>query len=424
MRLAATKCTSEVPCTWWRGGLVVDKEKKMETIPIDRSDLESVLQLALGRELPPDHNWQVTALQGGLEFGSTVYRLQGIEDSVKVFPPWSLILKVIHADDKYADPLGYRYWKREVEAYRSGLLERLPGALAAPRCYSVSFKADGSAWIWMEDVKDEGEVPWSMEQYGGVARRLGQFNGAFLAGHPLPTESWLTHNWLRKYLAHAAPTVGFIRENPAHPVVQKMLLGITLPLTLAVWDEHQRMLEALDRLPQTFCHQDAFGRNLFIRGEQVMAIDWGYAGIAPLGAELAPLVGVASGLAGVPSSQLKELDRVCFEGYLQGMEEAGFIPDHRQVRLGYTLTVMLRYVLGATIGEVLPAILESEELREHWAKGFGTSVDKVADTEAGVAAYYQGVMIEALKLLGLGCLMRVLGKTLVYSIRLGGKRKP
>jgi hypothetical protein len=395
-----------------------------KTISIDRSELESVLHLALGRELPPDLDWQVTALQGGLEFGSTVYRLQGAAEAGQGLPSWSLILKVIHQDAQYDNPQGYRYWKREAEAYRSGLLSKLPGGVAAPLCYQVDTKPDGAAWIWMEDVKDEGGYPWSLEQYSRVARRLGQFNGAYLAGKALPAESWLTQDWLRKYLAHAAPMVAFVKENPTHPVVQKMLPGVSRAMTLAVWDERMRMLQVLDTLPQTFCHQDAFGRNLFIRGEGVVAIDWGYAGIAPLGAELAPLVGVASGLAGVPSSQMQALDQVCFESYLQGLREAGFTPIARQVRLGYTLTVLLRYILGATVGEVLPALLESEEFRELWAKGFGTSVDKVADTEAGVAAYYQAIAIEALKLLGLGCLVRVLGKTLRYSIPFGRKRKP
>jgi hypothetical protein len=394
------------------------------TISIDRSELESVLQLALGVKLPPDQDWKVTALQGGLEFGSTVCRLEGTAKAGQGFPLWSLILKVIHADPKFDDPQGYRYWKREVEAYRSGLLQRLPGAVTAPRGYEVSYKSDDSAWIWMEDVKDEGGVPWSLEQYGGVARRLGQFNGAYLVGKALPTEAWLTHDWLRRYLEHAAPMVDFLRENPAHPVVQKMLPGITLPLTLGLWDERMRMQQVLDSLPQTFCHQDAFGRNLFMRGEQVVAIDWGYAGIAPLGVELAPLIGVASGLAGVPSSQLRELDQVCFEGYLQGLRDSGFIPDARQVRRGYTLTVLLRYILGATVGEVLPALLESDELRRLWAQGFGTSPEKVEETDAGIAAYYQAIAIEALKLLGFGCLARVAGKTLVYAIRLGRKRKP
>ena len=217
--------------------------------------------------------------------------------------------------------------------------------------------------------------------------------------------------------------LAFIRENPAHPAVQKMFPGITLALTLAMWEEHTRMLKVLDGLPQTFCHQDAFGRNLFSRGEQVVGIDWGYAGIAPLGAELAPLVGMASSLAGVPSSQLRSVDQACFEGYLQGLREAGWTPDARQVRLGYILTVVLRYIIGATAGEVLPAILESEELRRLWAEGLGTSADKVEESDAGVVNYYQSMTLEALKLLGLGCMGRVLGRAVRYSISLGRKHR-
>jgi hypothetical protein len=155
----------------------------------------------------------------------------------------------------------------------------------------------------------------------------------------------------------------------------------------------------------------------------VVAIDWGYAGLAPLGAELAPLVGVASTLGKIPSSQLKNLDQACFEGYLEGLRVAGCTLDARQVRLGYTITVLLRYILGATVGEVLPALLESEEARQLWAAGFGIAADKVEESEAGVAAYYQSISFEVLKLLGLGYLVRVLFRAARYAISLGRKRR-
>ena len=392
------------------------------TIPVDRTDLEKILQLALGGKVQQKDEWKTAPLQGGLEFGSAIYRLQGVAEAVQGPQAWSLVLKAIQPDPQYSDPQGYRYWKREAEAYRSGLLQELPGPVTAPFCYDVCQRPDGSVWMWLEDIRDDLGSPWTVEHYGLVARWLGQFNGAYLAGQPLPGDAWVTHDWLRKYLEHAAPMLDFIRENPAHPVVQKMFPGFTLALTLAMWEEHTRMLKVLDGLPQTFCHQDAFGRNLFIRGAQVVAIDWGYAGIAPVGAELAPLIGVAFGLAGVPSSQAHNLDRVCFEGYLQGLSEAGWTPDPRQVRMGYAFTVFLRYVLGATIGEMLPGILD-EKTRLHWAEGIGTSSDKVGESDAGIVNYYQSIAMEALKLMGLGCMGRVLGRAVRYSISLGRKRR-
>ena len=37
-----------------------------------------------------------------------------------------------------------------------------------------------------------------------------------------------------------------------------------VPAVLQLWDEHDDLLHALDRLPQTFCHRDVFSRNLFL----------------------------------------------------------------------------------------------------------------------------------------------------------------
>ena len=62
-----------------------------------------------------------------------------------------------------------------------------------------------------------------------------------------------------------------------------------------LWDERERFLTALDRLPRTFCHHDAFRRNLLHRagpeGEELVAVDWAYAGHGAVGEELVPAGG-------------------------------------------------------------------------------------------------------------------------------------
>jgi len=389
-------------------------------ISISQEHIVSLLERVMQNQFVQSSEWSAQRLKGGLEIGSSIYRLKGIAMVGGEMQNWSLILKIIQPEIEFDDPQGYRYWKREILAYQSGLLHNLPGQVAAPSCYGIDEKSDGSVWIWLEDIKDEQEHPWSIERYKQVARQLGQFNGAYLVGHALPSQDWITHDWLRKYLDHAAPMVEFILQNPSHPIVQSMLPGITLPMTLAMWKEHTHMLKILDQLPQAFCHQDAFGRNLFCRGEQVVAIDWGYAGIAPVGTELAALVGVAFGLAGFPSNQARELDQACFDGYLEGLRQAGWQHDPRQVRLGYTLTVLLRYLLGATIGELLPGLLD-KMTHDHWVEGLGTSEEKAGESESGVVAYYQAVTMEALKLLGPWFMLRFIGRTAGYAIRLIGK---
>ena len=301
-------------------------------------------------------------------------------------------------------------------AYRSGLLKDLPGPFAAPRCYAIQEQPDGSAWIWLEEVQDELDHPWPIERYAQVARHLGRFNGAYLAGHPLPDDAWLTHNWLRNYLRRAAPMVDWVLQNPAHPVVRRALPGLVLPLTLAFWD--------------------AFGRNLFYRDApkvgdffdevsevaEVVALDWGHAGIAPVGAELAPLIAMAMSLAKFPSSQARELDRACFEGYLEGLREAGWEPDVRQVRAGFAFSLPTRYTLGAVIGELLPELL-AEETGARWVENAGVSEEHAGETEAGIVSYYQSLAIEELELLGLGSILRVLGRTLYYALGLARVRR-
>jgi hypothetical protein len=391
-------------------------------IDVDPGYLAGLVRRVLGDQAAQTRAWEVEELKGGLEYASAVYRLQGSVDAGGRARRWSLILKVVRPDARFDEPQGYNYWKREVQAYRSGLFQKLPAQVAAPYCYGVGERPDGSVWVWLEDVDDPEGHPWSLERYAQVARGLGQFNGAYLAGRSLPDNAWITRDWLHKYLEHAAPMVAFVRQHPTHPLVLSMLPGIALPLTLALWEERTRMLRVLDGLPQTFCHQDAFGRNLFYRRGQVVALDWGYAGIAPVGAELAPLIGCACSLARVPSSQAHELDRACFEAYLEGLQQAGWVPDRRQIRLAYTLTLNLRYVLGATVGEMLPGLLE-EETRSHWIEGLGGTPEKVGETDAGIAAYYQSVAVESLRLLGPGMLLRILFHTARYAVRLAARRR-
>ncbi len=392
------------------------------TIPVDSLYLEKVVQRAFDDPALQLRNWTAESLQGGLELGSAVYRLQGMAESASASQPWSLILKAIRTDPQSDDPRGYRYWRREPEAYQSGSLYRMPAPVTAPRCYDVCQAADGSIWLWLEDVREDGPAEWSLERYAAVARGLGRFNGAFLAKRFTFSETWAAQDWLRKYVEHAAPMVSFICQNPSHPAVQGMFPGSTLPLSLALWDERRRMFEALERLPNCFCHQDAFRRNLFCRGSELVAIDWGYAGCAPVGAELAPLIGVAFELAGFPSSRARSLDQACFDAYLQGLADAGWEVNPRQVRLGYTLTVLLRYIVGATIGELLPALLD-EAIRQHWADGIGTTTEKAGEIDPGIGVYYQSVAMEAMKLLGPVFIVRLLARTVGYSVRLGLARK-
>jgi aminoglycoside/choline kinase family phosphotransferase len=107
----------------------------------------------------------------------------------------------------------------------------------------------------------------------------------------------------------------------------------------AAWADRRALLDAADRLPQTFCHRDYFNNNLFGRRlsdgqEQTVAIDWALAGPGPVGEDAFRMAWVT---AYVLSSELsiRELDAIVFESYLAGLRDAGWSGDASAVRLGY-----------------------------------------------------------------------------------------
>lgn len=386
---------------------------------VDQACLTSLVQKILDRPALQVSNWKVQQLHGGVEWDSAVFRFQGEATDGTENIPWSLILKTILPAKKSADPAGIWYWKREALAYQSGFLHHLPGGnLTAPTCYEISERPDGSMWLWMEEVKDDIPCPWSIEQYAVVARNLGQFNGAYLTGQSLPSEPWITRNWLRKYVENAAPMIEFVRRKPNHPTVMHMFPGDTVAQVLAVWEKRAKILEVLENLPQVFCHQDAFRRNLFARGGRTVAIDWGYMGIAPVGAELVALVAASLGFFEIPTDKVMELDRLCFEGYLQGLGDAGWKGDPKLVRTGYALSLMLRYPIGGQVGELLPRFMETEGRLMMEAAFTNKSAAELEQSDPAIVAYYERMLPEALKLLGIKRLFSLVCRIGVHTLRL------
>jgi hypothetical protein len=87
------------------------------------------------------------------------------------------------------------------------------------------------------------------------------------------------------------------------------------------------------------------------------------------------------GLAEVHFSQASELERLCLDGYRQGLAEAGWSGDHRLVRLGYTLATSLRYAALVPLTVTLP-LLRNEARVDAVAQILGRSVDEVLEAFA------------------------------------------
>ena len=238
------------------------------------------------------------------------------------------VLKLVHHDPggnhrwpADADPAHPYYWRREVCAYESKLLERLPG-IRAPRCRGLFERADGSFALWLEAFP---ETAWSIDGYGRAARNLGQMQGA--SAGALPTERWLSRRWLRAYLD--------LRQEVTGPRSRK-------------WEA---MLDSVEAGPQTFCHLDFYPGNLFGDGDVTILIDWAYCGIGALGEDPGNFVPDAI-LDGYVAAELgAELERAVWNGYRAGLADAGWAGDERAVRFAFCATPWLKFGwLDAAIG--------------------------------------------------------------------------
>jgi hypothetical protein len=328
-------------------------EQRSPSLSLDAETLREPVCRALGRHSAEVTAWECRSIHKAFnQVTGGLFRVEGHALDRGETLHWSIVLKIARKIDYLGqaidDPSGVIYWKREPLLYLSGLLEHLPMGIVAPHCYGVDEPDADTAWIWLEDVVDDSETLWSIERYCQVARQLGAFNGAYMTGRSLPNEPFLSR---RQRWPDAA---GWRSLFPQLPAARE------LPVARQTWSEPlQRRVQqitsesdvfytALDRLPVTFCHLDAFRRNVLVRShlddpDETVAVDWAFSGPGPIGADLAPLIGGGVALGLIDVDRFAEVAASAFRAYLDGLRGCGWQGDPRLARLGYAASCALRY---------------------------------------------------------------------------------
>lgn len=392
------------------GGNEMDSASQFKAVDaIDHATLTAPVRRALGSNTAVIVEWRHERLAYA-DFNPTsggLYRFSGTAHDQGAAVSWSLILKIAHAPTGEGamsvagrSPSSWNYWKREFLAFHAGLLDELPVGLVAPHCYGASEQEDESAWLWLEEIADSYGPRWAFPQYAVAAHQLGQLNGAFLAGRPLPVHPWLSSGFLRGWVESFGPSIEGLRGALEHPLVQRGYPGTTAGRLARLWSEREQLFAGLGRLPRTLAHLDAMRHNLFVRQsaegqDQTVAVDWAFVGIESVGVELAVFVTWSALVAGEVAS-LRALDQIAFSSYLDGLHAAGWNGERRVVRFGYAASAALR--MGALLGNYWD-VSEMEEPEAFVQRLFNCSVEELMDRVAGALGYVLDLADEARDLL-------------------------
>jgi hypothetical protein len=379
---------------------------------LDRTTLNPIVRTILDSPSAEVTSWQLIPILEGRASPAGVYRVTGTAQKQDATVTWSLVAKVFeatalsdyegnHASD---DPTACFYWKRELLLYQSGLFDSLPDGFAAPRAYQIDEKPQG-AQIWMEDIREDVGALWPISHYAHVARHFGRLSGSFMTERSLPTWPWLWYNYFPRELENnewpefytSYPVLR--RENA---LVRRGWSDALVEATQRLWLDRELFLQAMAQLPQTLQHNDSGRKNLFARraasGDwETVAVDWGSTSTGVVGGELACIIAQPIyWFLGVHPDQLRELDGIAFDAYLQGLRDVGWHGDPAWVRLGYTASIALR--INFLVFNVEWAARD-EKTREFIESRVRHSIEEIAEVMRGLREYLAACAGEARQLI-------------------------
>ena len=318
---------------------------------IDVSTLTPIVRIALQLDTFEIQNWNVRQLGGGVGNPVSVglYRFEGDGQAQGEQRSWSVVLKIIQSPANVGqaelgggeDQAHWNYWKREPMLYQSGLLDSLPARMVAPRCYGVVEQPGNIIWLWLEDIVDVEEGKWSLERYALAARHFGQMNGHFAMQSVWMRSPWLSRGRFDEWFKIISwgsilwehPLVRNRYRDPQQNTFQRMLL------------DRERFLSKLDLLPKTICHGDTYPSNFMSRRlpngqQQTVVLDWALTSVTALGEDLGQIIYGAQN--NLKDTDPKDVDRVLFESYLDGLRDSGYSFDPQRVRFALAVSSALQ----------------------------------------------------------------------------------
>lgn len=208
--------------------------------------------------------------------------------------------------------------------------------------------------LWLEDAADS--VDWDANRYQRTARLLGGLAG-------LRDQKWVTEELGAVTRPISRLFYGKIvnfdlvlmdgDEFWAVPAVAESVDGFYRGDLARLARAMPTLLDRLDGLPHGLSHGDAAPDNFLEGGDgAVVAIDWSYASLAPIGSDLGQLMAGRVEVEDRTASETLELVDSVIEAFLEGLRGVGRDVDPVSVKEACVTYLATRFVFSALLSDV------------------------------------------------------------------------
>jgi Phosphotransferase enzyme family len=281
--------------------------------------------------------------------GRTVSRVRGVAVTGDGPVPWSLIEKATEGPHTAAAYLTDNA-RRELAFYTSDLPPQLSRSVHSARVLGSLVEPDGAITLWLEDVRDPGPRPLDAETIVAAAHDLGEFAGRWLRCPP--TDPWLFTGWIERHSQPEAMATGLAELCSVDPAVLPGW-GSRLAEAQGLVRAQSWLRRLLDSMPQTLCHHDAVGANLFRVADRTVLIDWESVGPGAVGADLASLLFSSARRGDASAEVVAATVDAAFDAYVEGLRTTTEVVDVALVRRGVDAAIALRWKLAFDVAAAL-----------------------------------------------------------------------
>jgi hypothetical protein len=269
---------------------------------------------------------------------------------VKQVQSWSRSPLFVHVPPEFREQAAVMVpWRTEPMVYRSDLADRLPDGLSMARAVAVRELDSLSAAVWLEEVVPvpAAEGLWDVARLAHAAYLLGRLAAsprvAELAAIGEVVRQWTIRDYFDGRLSMAVLPPLRDNETWQHPLVAGAFDPDLRRRLVAAADKTERYVAELERLPYGTSHGDACTNNLLVRAgsDDLVLIDFGFWGPAPLGFDLGQLLLGDVQLGRRGAECLTELEAACTPSYVRGLRDEGAAVEAAAIRRAHALQMLI-----------------------------------------------------------------------------------